>query len=145
MLGGALNAPGVLLLTSALVTIAIGVRTLRVPVFAGRSALCATLFAAAAWSFGAAMDTMPVSAAAKVVWAGVSWIPIMALPGFLLLFAWQYVRGEQRPVPRLWQAPHWAMVAVTTLIALSNPHHHLMYLRTDRLCAWAVVLRRRHL
>ncbi len=131
MLGGALNAPGVLLLTSALVTIAIGVRTLRVPVFAGRSALCATLFAAAAWSFGAAMDTMPVSAAAKVVWAGVSWIPIMALPGFLLLFAWQYVRGEQRPVPRLWQAPHWAMVAVTTLIALSNPHHHLMYLRTD--------------
>lgn len=133
MLGGALNAPGVLLLASALVTIVIGVQTMRIPAFAGRKAICSTLFSAAAWSFGAAMDTFPVSPAAKVVWAGLTWIPILALPGFLLLFSWQYVRGEQRRVPASWQAPHWAMLALTVGIALTNPRHHLMYLHADPL------------
>ncbi len=131
MLGGALNAPGVLLMTSALVTIVIGIHTMRIPVFAGRTAISFAMFAAGAWSVGAAMDTLPISAEAKVVVAGVTWMPIIAVSGFLLLFTWQYVRGEQRRVPAIWQAPHWAMMALTAVIALTNPHHHLMYLSTD--------------
>jgi diguanylate cyclase (GGDEF)-like protein len=128
MLAGALNAPGVLLLTSALVTIAIAIQTLSIPVFAGRGAMAAALLSAAGWSFGAAMDTFPFSTEAKVIWAGLAWVPILSLSGFLLLFTWQYVRGEQRPVPRIWLVPHWGMVLLTAGIALTNPHHHLMYL-----------------
>ena len=133
MLGGAINAPGVLLLTSALVTIAIGIYTMRVPVFAGRAAIAMGMFSAGAWSVGAAMDTMPISAAAKVVVAGVTWMPIIASASFLMLFTWQYVRGEQRRVPVMWQVPHWAVTALTVVIALTNPFHHLMYLSTDPL------------
>jgi len=127
MLGGALNAPGVLQLTSALVTIAVAVQTMRIPAFAGRTAICGALLSAGAWSFGAAMDTFPFSLEMKVVWAALTWCPILALPGFLLLFSWQYVRGEQRRVPLIWQSPHWAMIAVTVLITLFNPRLHLMY------------------
>lgn len=130
MLGEAVNAPGVLLLASALVTFGIAVQTSRMQPFAGRAAMAATLFCAAAWSFGAAMDTLPISPAAKVAWAGITWLPITALPGFLLVFAWHYVKGEVRPVPVIWQVPHWIMVALTTLVGLTNPYHHLMYEET---------------
>jgi len=133
MLGGVLNAPGVLLLASALVTIAIAVQTLRIPTFAGRTAIGGALISAGAWSFGAAMDTMPFSPAAKGVWAALTWCPILALPGFLLLFSWQYVRGEQSRVPWIWQSPHWAMMALTVVITLFNPYLHLTYLSMDAL------------
>jgi diguanylate cyclase (GGDEF)-like protein len=133
MLGGAVNPPGVLLLASAMVTFIIAVQTSRLQPFAGRSAMAATLYSAAAWSFAAAMDTMPFSQGAKVVWAGLAWIPITALPGFLLVFAWHYVKGEVRPVPLIWQIPHWAMITLTTAVALTNPWHHLMYEATKPL------------
>lgn len=127
MLGGAVNAPGVLLLTSALVTLFISFQTSRMQPFAGRAALTATLCCAAAWSFGAAMDTMPFSEEAKVIWAGITWAPIQAMPGFLLVFAWHYVKGEVRPVPMIWQVPHWTMVVLAAGVGLTNPRHHLMY------------------
>jgi PAS domain-containing protein len=130
MLGGALNAPGAVLLAPALVTIAIAVQTLRIPDFAGRTAVVRALISAGAWSFGAAMETMPISAAAKGVWAALVWCPVLALVGFLLLFSWQYVRGEQRPVPWIWQSPHWMMMVLTVGIALFNQRLHLMYLST---------------
>lgn len=131
MLGGAFNAPGVLLLASTLVTIAIAIQTLRIPAFAGRTAISGALISAGIWSFGAAMDTFPFSQPMKVAWAALTWCPILALPGFLLLFSWHYVRGEQRRLPLLWQSPHWAMIALTFVITLSNPRLHLMYLSME--------------
>lgn len=127
MLGEAFNAPGVLLLASALVTFVIAYRTSRMQPFAGRAAMGATMLCAAGWSFGAAMDTLPFSEEGKVIWAGLTWVPIEALPGFLLVFAWHYVKGEVRPVPMIWQIPHWSMVVLTAGVSLTNPRHHLMY------------------
>jgi diguanylate cyclase (GGDEF)-like protein len=131
MLGGALNAPGVLLLTSALVTIAIAVQALRIPDFPGRRAIGGTLLSAGGWAFCAAMDTMPIPHSAKLAVAGLAWAPILTVSASILLFCWQYVRGEHRRVPLIWQIPYWAMMVLTVGITLANDRLHLTYLSTE--------------
>jgi diguanylate cyclase (GGDEF)-like protein len=77
------------------------------------------------------MDTLPFSQEAKLVFAALTWCPIISLTGFILLFCWQYVRGEHRSVPLIWQIPHWGMMVLTMGITFFNDRLHLTYLSME--------------
>jgi diguanylate cyclase (GGDEF)-like protein len=92
----------------------------RLAEFAGRGAFIGVLLSAALWSLGAAAGT------GEIVMA-LTWVPILCTPAFWLIFAWKYVKGEVRPVPKSWLVPHCVMLAVTLGLALTDHFHHLLH------------------
>jgi len=92
----------------------------RLAEFAGRGAFVGILLSAALWSLGAAAGND------KLIGA-LTWVPILCAPAFWFSFAWNYVKGEARPVPRAWLAPHGVMLIVTVGLALTDRRHHLLH------------------
>jgi diguanylate cyclase (GGDEF)-like protein len=121
------SLPDLILLAAFLVMAAMALRVLRMPAFSGRDALAGILASAGFWALGAAFDTMPIPVSVKAVAAGLTWLPILCTPAFWLLFTWQYVKGEIRPIPRAWLLPHLVMLILTVGMALTNQRHHLIY------------------
>ena len=126
-----ISLAGAILLVASLVMLAMALRSLRMPAFSGREALAGILTSASLWALGAACDNLPIGPSAKAMAAGLTWLPILCTPGFWLLFTWQYVKGEIKPVPRTWLLPHLVMLILTVGMALTNERHHLIYSATE--------------
>ena len=122
------NQPVLWLLAS---TLGIGMAAMlaqSLPLFPGRTAFVGLLLSAAIWAAGVAFEYLEISIPGKMQVAELTWVGILATPGFWALFSWQYVRGDiQQPVPRLWVIGQVGMIALTLAIGLTNESHHLLY------------------
>lgn len=116
-------ALGMIVLVSAIVT----AQTLRLRPFSGRHSFVWLQLATIWWCAAVAFEHGATRLETKVFWAEMSWLGIVATPGYWALFIWNYTHGRERRAPR---ALHGALLAVALtawLLALTNDSHHLIY------------------
>ncbi len=121
------NQPVLLLLASTLFLGVVALLAQGLPLFPGRTAFVALLCSASVWTAGVAFEYLEISIDGKMRVAELTWIGILLTPGFWALFSWQYVKGDIRPIPRLWLLGQGAMLVVTLAVGLTNSSHHLLY------------------
>ena len=125
-----MNWAAFFLLLCTVLTLGLAVLSARRKAFPAQYYYVAMLLASAWWSAAAGLEVWSSSAAAKVLWAQLAWLGIMAVPSFWTLFVWSYVKGYYQPPTWRWQLGLWSMPLLTVLIALTNDAHHWMYTST---------------
>ncbi len=124
------NPAPVLLLLAVLATAWIAYRGRRLPPFPGRDKLVMMHMAAAWWAFAAGMETLSSAPAEKILWAELAWPGIVLAPAGWAFFVWSYVNGRAPRRERLFIGVAALVAAVTTVVALTNDQHHLLYAST---------------
>ncbi len=114
------------LLLAAAISLATGWLVWRRPGVSGYAFLSLLMLAAAAWSFGYAMELSFSGLPAMMFWARLEYVSIALVPVLWLAFILRFT-GREHFVSRRNLALALIVPAVTILLAWTNPLHHLLW------------------
>lgn len=90
----------IVLIFAAIVTLLVGVVTLRRRAIPGSLSFSLLMFAAAEWSFFRALEAMVVEMPAKIFWAKLEYLGIVGIPLLWFIFALEFSHHPQGLTPR---------------------------------------------